>query len=424
MHRPTGQTSKFFYGWVIVLICGLTLVVAFGVRLSFSVFFVVLLDEFGLSRANTALIFSISMVVFALASTPSGMALDRWGARRVFGTGAGLLGFGLLLSSRVQNLTQLAITYGIIVGLAITILGLGPQASIISRWFIRRRGIAIGLTFSGTGLGALLLIPASAFLVAGIGWRSTYVVLAGLALALIPLIVTFLRLSPAKVGLYPDGQQATGLPTQNTVDTPAVDWTMAGVVRSPAFWFVIIASLGAIGPLRMLTVHQLAAIEDAGVDRLFAALIIGITGAATFLGFIFWGGLSDRIGRRLAYFLGSICLLAAIAILGSLQGREPIPWLIAYALMLGLGEGSRSSLVTAVASDLFPGNALGAVNGAVGSAFGAGAAFFPWLAGSIHDQSGSYNTAFQLAAVSVLISTVALWLAPLLARRGDYNSSL
>jgi MFS family permease len=352
------------------------------------------------------------------------MALDRWGARRVFGIGAGLLGVGLLLSSRVQNLSQLTITYGIIVGLAITILGLGPQASIISRWFIRRRGIAIGLTFSGTGLGALLLIPATAFLVAGIGWRSTYVVLAGLALALIPLIVTFLRLSPARVGLYPDGQQAPGPFTQNTIDSPAIDWTMADVVRSPAFWFVIIASLGAIGPLRMLTVHQIAAIEDAGVDRLFAAMIIGVTGAATALAFIFWGGLSDRIGRRLAYFLGSICLLAAIAILGSLQGKEPTLWLFAYALMLGLGEGSRSSLVTAVASDLFPGNALGAVNGAVGSAFGAGAALFPWLAGSIYDQSGTYNIAFQLAAVSILVSTGALWLAPVLASRRGHTSSL
>lgn len=423
MHRLTNPSSRLFYGWVIVVVCGLTLVVAFGVRLSFSVFFVVLLDEFAWSRANTALIFSINMLVFALFSTPAGMALDRWGVRRVFGVGAALLGLGLLLSSRIQSLSHLAITYGVIVGLGITVLGLGPQASVISRWFVRKRGLAIGLAFAGTGLGAMVLIPATAILVTGIGWRGTYVILAALALAMIPAIVYFLRLSPAKIGLYPDGEKSSQHYPQDASTRSPGGWKMSEVVRSPAFWLVIVASLGAIGPLRMLTVHQLAAIESAGVDRLFAATIIGLTGAITTLAFIFWGGLSDRIGRRFAYLLGSLCLLAAIVILGNLQGTESSGWLFGYALMLGLGEGSRSLLVTAVASDLFPGNALGAVNGAVGSAFGAGAALFPWLAGRIFDQSGSYTTAFQLAMVAILISTVAFWLAPTLAQKKSLSET-
>jgi len=416
MDHSSNRKPRLFYGWVIVLVCGLTLFVAFGVRLSFSVFFVALLDEFGWSRAGTALIFSISMIVFTLASTPSGMALDRWGVRRVFGAGAGLLGVGLLLSSRAQTLPSLALTYGVIAGLGLTILGLGPQASIVSRWFIRRRGIAIGLTFAGTGLGALLLIPLSAFLIGKIGWQSTYIVLAILALALIPIIVGFLRLSPERVGLQPDGDKPEPSP-QNPPTEPAAGWAMAQVIRSPAFWLVIIASLVSIGPLRMLTVHQVAAIEDGGVDRFLAASIIGLTGAITIFAFIFWGGLSDRVGRRWAYLLGSICLLAAIGLLANLPSTGTTTWLILYALMQGLGEGSRSSLITAVASDLFPGDAMGAVNGAVGSAFGAGAALFPWLAGHIYDQSATYTLAFQLAAVAILISTVALWLALKVAKK-------
>jgi MFS family permease len=423
MHRLTDPSSRLFYGWIIVLVCGLTLLVAFGVRLSFSVFFVVLLDDFAWSRANTALIFSINMLVFAIFSTPAGMALDRWGVRRVFGIGAGLLGLGLLLSSRVQSLPQLIITYGIIVGLGITILGLGPQASVISRWFVRRRGMAIGLAFAGTGVGAMVLIPVTAVLVSAIGWRGAYMALAILALAMIPAIVYFLRLSPARIGLYPDGEKPSPhYPQETDASTPG-GWKMAEVVRSPAFWLVILASLGAIGPLRMLTVHQLAAIESAGVDRLFAATIIGLTGAIATLAFIFWGSLSDRIGRRVAYLLGSLCMLMAIIILGNLGGSSSTGWLFGYALMLGLGEGSRSLLVTAVASDLFPGNALGAVNGAVGSAFGAGAALFPWLAGRIFDQSGSYTSAFQLAAVAIIISTMAFWLAPVLAKRKSQTAA-
>ncbi len=174
----------------------------------------------------------------------------------------------------------------------------------------------------------------------------------------------------------------------------------------------MLAALGAIGPLRMVTVHQLAAMEDAGFSRLFAATIIGLTGLVTAVSFIFWGALSDRIERRSAYLWGSICLIIAIFILMRLRlGSSPL-WLYLFALILGLGEGSRASLITAVASDLFPGNALGAINGAIGSAFGAGAAIFPWLAGFLYDQSGNYVSAFQISIATIIISLAALWIAP------------
>lgn len=405
---------RFFYGWVIVAVCGVTLFVAFGIRLSFAVFFVALLSEYQWPRADTALIFSVSMIVFTLFSTPAGLALDKWGVRLIFGLGAFFLALGLLLSSRIQTLPQLAITYGVIAGLGITILGLGPQASVVARWFKRKRGLAIGLTFAGTGVGTLILTPATAVLISRFGWRPAYLTLAFLALLMIPLIIRFLRLTPAQMNSYPDGERPSAhFPTAvQNISQPG--WTMSEVVRSPGFWLVMLASLGAIGPLRMLTVHQLAAMADAGVDQLLAASIIGLTGLITAVAFILWGTLSDKIGRRHAYTLGSLCLLAAILILARLNSHAGTGWLLFYALMLGLGEGSRSSLVTAVASDLFPGQALGGVNGAVGSAFGAGAAFFPWLAGRIYDQTSSYQNAFYVGIVFILLSWLALWLAPLL----------
>jgi MFS family permease len=405
---------RFFYGWIIVAVCSLTLLVTFGVRLSFSVFFVALIEDFSWPRGSTSLVFSTSMIVFTMFSTPAGMALDRWGARRVFGAGAAVLALGLFLSSRIDSLNQLALAYGVVAGLGITILGLGPQASLIARWFRRRRGLAIGITFAGTGLGTLLLTPGTEYLVSRVGWRGAYLVLAGLVLVIIPVIVSLLRMNPAVMNLLPDGDTVlpqTANPQKSSSQT-AEGWQMSEIVRTPAFWLVILAGLGSIGPLRMLTVHQLAVIVDAGFERLFGATVIGLAGAVTAVSFVFFGSLSDRFGRRGAYAIGSFCLLIAVGLLANLNLLPSSNWLVLYALFLGLGEGSRASLITAVVSDMFPGPALGAVNGAVGSAFGFGAAVFPWLAGTLFDQFGSYLLPFTIAAVAIFISTISIWYAP------------
>ncbi len=409
----TQDPPRFYYGWIIVAVSSLTLVAAFGTRLSFTVFFVALIEEFQWSRASTSFIFSVNMIVFAFCSAPAGLALDRWGARRVFGVGAGLLTLGLFLSSKIDSLFQLAFTYGVVVGLGITILGLGLQAGLVSRWFRRRRGMAIGLTFAGTGVGTLVTTPLVEYLIKVTDWRNAYVILAGLAVVTVPIILIFMRSDPSKLGLKIDGGLDSGIDDPTELRTAGQKlWTMAEATRTPAFWLVIIASLGAIGPLRMLTVHQLAAVVSAGFDRLYAASVIGFSGAITAVSFISFGTISDKIGRRKAYAVGSLCLLGAMVILASISRPEQQSFLILYAILLGLGEGSRASLITAVASDLFPGNALGAINGAVGSAFGAGAAVMPWLAGWLFDRKGSYLTAFIIAGVLVAISTLALWLAP------------
>lgn len=411
LSKKKPNSRGFYYGWVIVAVTFITLVIVFGIRLSFTVFFVALVEEFGWSRAGTALIFSVGMLVFAATSTLAGIALDRWGVRRTFGSGAILLALGLILSSRIQTLWQLAITYGVIAGLGITILGLGLQASLIARWFRRRRGLAIGIAFAGTGIGSLLITPGVEYLISVSGWRTAYAVLAGVSLAMVPLIVFLLRLDPGEMHLEPDGVVAGS--EDEIRSKPNENWEMRKVIRTGAFWMLLVAALGSIGPIRMLTVHQLAIIVDAGFSRSFAALVVGSAGGITALAFVLTGALSDRIDRRTVYLIGSTSLLFAMFILNGIQGSlQGTTWLILYAICLGLGEGSRASLVTAVASDVFPGNSLGAIIGTIGAAFGLGAAFFPWLAGRLFDVQGTYTTVLALAALAVVLSTITLSLVP------------
>jgi MFS family permease len=145
--------------------------------------------------------------------------------------------------------------------------------------------------------------------------------------------------------------------------------------------------------------------------------MVGISGAVTSVAFILLGAISDRVDRRLVYLFGSISLISAFFILEQLHSPTQSNLVWVYAILLGFGEGSRASLLTAVASDLFPGNALGAINGAVGAAFGVGAAILPWLAGLFYDLQGSYRTGFIVAVGAVIISTITLGLAPLFIRQ-------
>lgn len=409
------SSRNWFYGWVIVAVSNLVITVVFGVRLSFTVFFVALIDEFGWSRADTSLIFSTSMIMFAITSTLTGIGLDKWGARRTFGVGAAILTFGLLLSSQIQNIFQLAVAYGGIAGLGITLLGLGQLSSLISRWFKRRRGMAIGIAFAGSGIGSLLIIPGIEQIISSHGWRTAYIFLAGLTFATIPLIIFLLRQNPADKQLRPDGELLTE--GNEYSNRSAREWNLRKALQTPAFWLLLVAALGALGPIRMLTVHQLAIFVEAGFERSYAAGMIGLSGVITSIAFILLGILSDKIDRRLIYMFGSFSLIAAIFILGGMRDSVQSSWVLAYTILLGIGEGSRSSLVTAVASDLFPGNALGAINGAVGAFFALGAAILPWLAGFFYDLQGNYTTGIIISVGAVIISTISLWFAPIFLRR-------
>jgi MFS family permease len=187
-----------FYGWVIVLISFLTLVLVMGTRFTFGVFYIRILEDTGWSRAATAGIFSVLMIVYALASLGVGAAFDRLGPRRMFPLAALLLGGGYILCSQISTLWQFYLYYGVIVGIGLTALGFVPHVTLISRWFVRRRGLANSLALSGQGLGALALAPLSEYLIAHYGWRQSYLIYRLLTPGvLIPLLLIWHRDSPA-----------------------------------------------------------------------------------------------------------------------------------------------------------------------------------------------------------------------------------
>jgi len=418
---------KLFYGWIIVQACFVSLIVVFGARLSFQVFFVALTDSFGWSRAGTAGIFSVSMLVFALTAPFFGKLLDRWGPQKLFSLGAILFAGGLIAGSRATAQWHLYLWYGVVASVGITILGLSNYAALISRWFRRYRGLAVGLAFAGTGAGTFIIIPLTERWISAWGWQNALIGQAALLLAIVlPISLFLLRARPADMELHPDGETMAkafmradssnlGLPgLSKGTTTIQRDWTLEAARSTWTFWLIMLSGWGALFSLRLLTVHQMAVVVDAGVDRFTAAAIMGFSGVITIVAFAGWGAISDRLGRRRTFIVSSVTLILAYVILFFVRGPQSLPLFYIYALMLGLGEGSRSSLVAAVLNDSFPGKAMGQITGYLGAAFGAGAAMGSWSAGALFDWLGSYDAALWLGLAVTLLSAgsmaaVGLW---------------
>ena len=381
----------------IVLVCSLSLFIIFGIRLSFSVFFAEFVRAEGWSNEAAAAIFSLNMLFFAVTAPLAGLALDRYGPRPVFGLGVLLMGAGLGLSSRASSLADLLLAYGVVVGCGLGITGLGPVASVVAGWTTpAQRGRALGIAFAGTGLGSLIFVPLSNWLIAQFAWRSAYLVLSLICfILLLPLTVIGLRKPPTAVS------RGGRLPPAR------IDWRT--LLRSPAFWALLIAGLTALGPVRSLTVHQVAYMESVGVARATAANIVGIAGLLTSIAFIGLGWVSDRCGRFTAFGIGAAGLCGAVGMLVLLRAGESLIILVAYAFCFALGEGTRSSQSTALASDVFQRQGLGFINGLMGGMFGLGAALGPWLVGRLRDESGSYESGLLVIVAMVVLSLAAFW---------------
>ena len=383
----------------IVIVCGLSLFIIFGIRLSFSVFFAEFVLAEGWSSEAAATIFSLNMLVFAVTAPLAGAALDRYGPRPVFGLGACLMAGGLWLCSGARTLDDLRLAYGVVVGAGLGITGLGPQASVIAGWVgPARRGRALGIAFAGTGAGSLVFVPLANWLIAVYDWRSAYLVLALVCLLLLlPLMTVGLRRPPPM-------KRHRSRPAQEAGDPRAL-------LRLPAFWALMLVGLTALGPLRSLTVHQVALMESAGVARSLAAAVVGTAGVLASVGFVAMGWFSDQYGRTAAFSIGAAGLLGAVGLLLAMQADTGAGLLLAYAVLYALGESTRSSQSTALASDVFHRQGLGKINGLVGGMFGLGAALGPWLVGRLRDESGSYEGGLLLVAAMVLVSLVAFVIA-------------
>ena len=402
-----------YYPWVVIAISFLTVGVAFGARNAFAVFLIAVVEEFHWSRGLASGAIMVGAILWTVAAPLIGMLLDRYGPRVVLPAGALTMAGGFVLSGLARGVLEFYLGMGVLVGIGFAALPMTSQATFLSNWFVRRRGMAIGAAAAGIGFGILAVVPLTQRLTAVYGWRNAYFILAAiLALGVAPLNYFFQRRAPQEMGLQPDFGEAVGGPGMHSAGVNGP--TLREALKTWRFWIFSTGVLAGAIPLHLVLIHQVAAVNDAGFSREVAALALGLIGLFTAPAMVIMGFIADRIGSQRAYLLGSASLIAGmllLMLLGHAAGASQLWLLYGFPPFIAFGFSSRQSLYPTMAADLFHGKSFGAIIGAVALFIGAGAGIGPWIGGVLHDRSGSYDTALALAAALALVSIGFIWAA-------------
>jgi MFS family permease len=402
-----------------LLAIAVTLGLAYGVWYSYSVFLVALLKEFGWSRSLLAGAFSVFTLVHGGVNPLIGLLCDRVRPLRLVAAGGAALGLALLADSFITAPWQLYLCFGVFTAGAVAAAGWIPAIVQVQRNFQDRLGLALGIVSSGVGVGMLAVVPLTQLLIDAYGWRVAFRVLGAIcALWIVPSSLLMLRWAEKSGGrTRVDSSREQAPATQGAASAGPAAVTLAQAVRSEAFWLMLAAFFFGNICSQTLHVHQVAYLVDHGVAAIVAASVVSVVGAASIAGKTGGGWLSDRVEREFVYLGGITIMLCAVAALAAL-GASPARWAIyGYAVLLGVGYSATASLIPAMVSDRFGGKHFGAIvgMGLMGSA--AGSALGPWMAGYLFDRTGSYMTAFAIAAACGATAGVAGWRARVLRVR-------
>jgi MFS family permease len=403
---------RIFYGWVITGLSALANSLAWSVRSTFALFYVALLQEFGWGRAETALGYSLSWLLLLVFSPLAGRLNDRFGPQVVVPVGGLLLSAGLAVTARIEALWHYYLAFGVLVAAGIACIMM-PAAAVISHWFIRSRGAAMGIISAGSSLSAFLFYPLNAWLIASFGWRRALdvyglIILLGVA----PLGALLYRRHPADVGALPDGMKPGAGELQSHAQPTAKtrELTLSAALRTYQLWAVFAMwGLGVVGYQIMMT-HQVAHALAHGFDPGTIAWAFGLSGLFTAAGNMLGGFLSDRWSREWVFSLGSAIGVLGIWCFSTLSGPQDRTMLLMY-VAAGLGFGMRISLLATIPADLFAGRSFGAILGFANGGGGLGGFIGPFLAGFLFDRTGDYDVAFALSALAIAGSAIAVWIA-------------
>jgi MFS family permease len=405
------ETRGVFWGWYVVTGTFVILSLSYGSKYCFGVFVTPMFSEYQWPMSTISLAASINFFMYAIGGIFSGWLLDRMAPKWIMTIGSIVTAIGFLLISFVHTPLQLYLSYGVLCGLGASGIGVVVGSSSVGKWFVRKRGVAVGVASMGIGLGTMILSPLAGYIVKHYQWRHGFVFF-GLVILIMGTFVAqslMRKTRPEDYGLLPDGDGFwEDHPMGGNDALSAVpEISVLPVLKDLRFWVLVLCFGVAVMSEIMAFVHQINYAINHHIDKVVAASSIGVIGVSSIFGRFFFGWLSDHLGD--AKYAASLGFLGMAVGMFMLSKVVSVKLLYMYALVFGFSYGSLAPMMPILIADRFGRHILGAAYGWLTFfVVGCGGAFGPVLGGMIFDRFGSYAFAWQLNLILLLAAALLM----------------
>ena len=407
----TNSQNRFTYAWAILVVLFIGHVVSFGIRASFGAYISPWEQDFSTGRSLVSSISMLNFVIFAISQPLAGKLNDRFGRGIVPIIGVFLVGVSLILTSSADQLWKVFIFYGVLFSLGFSGCNNAVPSAIISNWFVKKRGFALGLIMSGFAVGQLVIVPSSLFLIETYGWRSTMLALGIIMIVVVaPLFIIFLRAKPGEKGRNPYGYIES---PENSLEVPQdmqekkESLPMFSVFKMKTFWQLTIPYfICGFTDVGIIQTHFVPIAEGKGFSLATIAIAFSLIAICNTGGTIVTGHLSDIVSRTkqlaIIYAFRALTYVLFIAL--------NQPWLfMIFAVLYGIVEMASIAPTNSLAVQLFDKFSIGAILGMVTVSHNFGGAVGSWVPGLLFDLTGSYYSVFVLSIVLLLVgATIVL----------------
>jgi MFS family permease len=419
---------KIHYAWIILAIAFLGVLAAQGIRLSFGAFMGSWEEYFSTNRGTISAISFVSFIVFAVSQPIVGKLIDTVGVRKIFVAGGFIVGISTVLSFFVTSVWQLFILYGVIASLGFGAASGVTASVVVTKWFSKKQGLALGLVEAGFGAGQMIIVPSSILLIEEFGWKWTVVIIGSILIIVVcPILALFLKSEPSKAGLRPYGEETPKQVISAKGDTSK---TLSKPKMDRRFWFLLIPFfVCGVTTTGLMDTHLIPFAQYCGFTPGVTSAAVSTLAAFNIFGTLVSGILADRIDNKkiLTFLYFTRALTIVFLLLMSSNGailsvflENPV-LLIVFSISFGLVDFATVAPTIKLLSDYYKGQSVGLLTGWLFMSHQLGSALGSFLPGVLFDVTNSYQISFIIAFVLLLAAGIFSVLLPKVENNKAFN---